>query len=68
MNEASIVINGVPLNIGQAMALRVAVGSFIVSMQNDGLGNSTAGKAMAEAYIARASEVEQMLVGGKQDA
>lgn len=65
MNEAIVVINGVQLNIGQAMVLRVAIGSFLANMQNDGLGESAAGKAMAAAYVARASEIEQLLVGGK---
>ena len=63
MNEANVVINGVPLNIGQAMTLRVAIGSFLASMQDDGLGSDPAGKAMAGAYIARASEIEILLTG-----
>lgn len=64
MNEAIVTINGVQLTVGQSMALRVAVGSFLASMQNDGLGDSEAGKVMAEAYIARATEIESLLVGG----
>ena len=61
MDEAIVLINGVRLNIGQAMTLRVAIGSFLTSMQDDGLGSDDAGKAMAEAYIARASEIEMLL-------
>lgn len=62
MDEAIIVINGVSLNIGQSMTLRVAVTSFLTNMQNEGLGEDPAGKSMAEAYIARASEIEELLV------
>ena len=61
MNEAVVEINGVRLDVGQSMTLRVAIASFLVGMQDNGLGNDAAGKAMAEAYIARASEVEQLL-------
>lgn len=65
MNEANVVINGVSLDIGQSMTLRVAIGSFLASMQDDGLGSDPAGKAMAEAYIARASEIEILLTERK---
>ena len=60
MNEALIHINGVQLNIGQSMALRVAVTGLILRMQEDGLGDRPEAKAMAEAYIARGSEIEQL--------
>lgn len=62
MDEAIVTINGVQLTVGQSMTLRVAIGSFLAGMQNDGLGDSAAGKAMAEAYVARASEIEQLMV------
>ena len=61
MNEAIVEINGVRLDVGQSMTLRVAIASFLAGMQDNGLGNDATGKAMAEAYIARASEVEQLL-------
>lgn len=61
MQEANVVINGVRLSIGQAMTLRVAVTGFLVRMQDEGLGDSDSGKAMAAAYILRASEVEALL-------
>lgn len=62
MNEAIITVNGVQLNVGQSMALRVAIGAFAESMRSEGLGNDAHGKAMAEAYIARVSEIEQLIV------
>ena len=57
MGEATVVINGVTLTIVQSMMLRMAVTSFLMHMQEVGLGNDEHGKAMAEAYILRASEV-----------
>lgn len=62
MEEAIVTINGVQLTVGQSMALRVAIGSFAESMLDKGLGDDTHGKAMAQAYIARASEIEQLMV------
>jgi hypothetical protein len=62
MNEAIVTINGVQLTVGQSMALRVAVGSFAQSMQDNGLGDDAHGKAMAEAYIARIAEIESLIV------
>lgn len=62
MNEAIVTINGVQLTVGQSMALRVAVGSFLASMRSNGLGDDPHGKAMAEAYIVRASEIEELMV------
>jgi hypothetical protein len=62
MIEAIVTINGVQLTVGQSMTLRLAVASFLTTMQNEGLGEDGAGKAMADAYIARASEIEQLLI------
>lgn len=62
MNEASIIINGVRLSIGQSMALRVAIGHFRDNMETKGLGNTPEGKAMAQAYADRSSEIERLIV------
>lgn len=62
MNEAIIHINGVQLDVGQAATLRVAIGTFITHMRDGGLDKAgEAGKRMAEAYIARGSEIEMLL-------
>lgn len=62
MNEAIVTVNGVQLTVGQSMALRVAIGSFAESMRVNGLGDDPHGKAMAEAYVARASEIEELMI------
>ena len=61
MQEANVVINGVRLSIGQALTLRVAVTGFLERMQDEGLTDDEQGRAMAAAYILRASEVEALL-------
>lgn len=49
-NEPIITINGTTLTIAQAMTVRVALGSFILSLRS-GLGTDEHGKRMTEAYM-----------------
>lgn len=49
-NEAEIKVNGSPLSVAESMTLRVAVSSFLMSLQSDGLGDDETGKAMCEGY------------------
>lgn len=62
MDEPVITINGKTLTIAQAMTVRVAVGSFAMSLGADGLGDDAQGKAITAAYLARLGEVGAMLV------
>ena len=48
-NEPEVIINGRKLNLGQAMTLRVALGSFAISLQG-GLGSDETGKELAKGY------------------
>ncbi|WP_395593054.1 hypothetical protein AB4P93_00040 (plasmid) [Pseudomonas sp. B26140] len=57
MNEWKIQIEGVTLSTGQAMTLRVALAALIERMEQDGLGESEHGRAMAAAYIERGYEI-----------
>lgn len=61
MEEAVIVINGRRLTEAQAMTVRIALGSLMVDMKFAGLGDDEHGRLMAEAYLLRASEVDQLL-------
>lgn len=54
--EPNIVINGKLLTVGQAMTVRVAIGSFLMSLE-EGLGDDEHGKAMTEAYRTRIREI-----------
>ena len=58
MSEAHIVINGITLASGQALALRVACVAYLMEMeQPDALGEDEHGRAMALGYTERLMEV-----------
>ena len=59
--EPAITINGIELTTAQAMTLRVAIGSFAMSLRAEGLGDDEHGVRMAKAYLARASEIEALM-------
>jgi hypothetical protein len=62
VKEPSIVINGVPLTVGQVMAVRTALGSFGLDLQNDSaLGEDEHGVHMTRAYRKRLDEVYGLL-------
>lgn len=61
MNEPRITINGTVLTVGQSMTLRVALGSFMAQLQQEGLGDDVHGKAMTQAYKARGLEVAVLM-------
>lgn len=62
LSEANITINGVPLSTGQAMAVRVAVGSFYAEMKDPTvLGDDEHGRAMTIGYRERLLEVLRLL-------
>jgi hypothetical protein len=43
-------INGELLSTAEAMTIRVAVSSFLMSLQADGLGDDETGKALCDGY------------------
>ncbi len=66
MSEPNIIINGVLCSNAQAMTLRVAIGSFIMSLKKDGLGNDDVGIKIKDGYLKAANEIQlQMLKGDK---
>lgn len=61
--EAAVVINGVGLDDGQVMALRVAVGNMLVDVLDPGfIGNSPVDRKLKLLYEQRLVEVQRMLV------
>jgi len=62
MNEARIIINGVELTLGQSMTLRVALQSFAMDLRENGLGDDETGKAIANGYLARISEMNTLIM------
>jgi len=62
MNEARIIINGVELTLGQSMTLRVALQSFAMDLKENGLGSDEMGKSIAKGYLARISEMNNLIM------
>jgi hypothetical protein len=63
VREPVITVNGQPLTIGQAMAVRVAVTDFHGQMQDpDALGTDEHGWRMVEAYKTRLDEVLKLML------
>lgn len=60
VNEPAITINGWPLTQVQAMTVRVAIGSFAISLA-EGLGNDEHGKAMTKGYMACVTDITRMM-------
>ena len=64
MSEPHVVINGIALTEGQAMALRVAVSSYLAELADrNALGDDEHGRAIAKAYRARLMEVSKIIGG-----
>jgi hypothetical protein len=62
MSDPVIQINGQTLNQAQALTLRVALGSFLADLsREDELGADWVGQGIRAGYLARGSEVQQML-------
>lgn len=60
-------INGVPLTVGQAMTLRVALETFAMSLR-DGCGEDEHGRAMTASYYARVAELRQIIYRPEEPA
>lgn len=61
MQEPSITINGKQLSEGQAMAIRVAIESFALDMDTNGLGEDDHGEKMTQAYLSRIREIRELM-------
>lgn len=48
--EADVVIEGQTLTRAESMTLRVAVTAFLMTLQDEGLGDDENGKAISEGY------------------
>lgn len=57
--EATITVNGHTLTTAEAMTMRVALGSFAISLA-DGLGDDDTGKAICEGYKSAIARIHKM--------
>ena len=63
MTEPEITINETALNSAQAMAVRVAITSYHIEMQDDdALGDDAHGRLMTKGYRDRLSEVLRIIM------
>lgn len=58
--EATIVINGVKLSPAEAMTVRVALGSFAISL-TEGLGDDDTGKSICAGYNKCVSSINRII-------
>jgi hypothetical protein len=64
-NEPEITINEVKLTVAQAMTVRVALGSFVLSLgDEDALGDDKHGKAMRDGYLGILREIMRLIHEG----
>jgi hypothetical protein len=59
--EPKMTVNGHLLTPGQAMTVRVALGTFAITLEGNGLGDDETGKAICAGYLARIAEVNAMM-------
>jgi hypothetical protein len=65
IGEPTITINGKLLTVGQAMTVRVAIQSFAVSLNSEGLEENDEdeiGKSITKGYLGRISEINDMII------
>ena len=60
MEEPIITINGVQLTTAESMTMRVAIGSFLISIQS-GLGDDEHGRIMTEGYTRCCNEIHRLM-------
>lgn len=64
-NEPDITINEVKLTVAQAMTVRVALGSFALSLgAENALGDDKHGRAMREGYLGVLREIMKLIHEG----
>lgn len=60
--EPSIIINGTPLTPPQAMSVRVAIGLYLMELQNpECLGKDETGMAIAQGYKSELQKVSRLM-------
>jgi hypothetical protein len=64
-NEADITINEIKLTPGQSMVVRVALGSFALSLgAENALGDDKHGRAMRDGYLGVLREIMKLIHEG----
>jgi len=61
-NEARMTVNGVELETGHVMTIRVALESYMAFLCDEGLGDDQRGKAICEGYQRRIRELRRLML------
>ena len=61
VREASVVIAGHALSFSESMTLRVAISSFLMSLEDEGLGDDAHGKVMTKLYQKHATTIQKYI-------
>ncbi|MGH9900213.1 MAG: hypothetical protein ACRD68_00045 [Pyrinomonadaceae bacterium] len=64
-DEPEIAIEGTALSVGQSMAVRVAVSSFLLELQDEEMARGL-GEKLADGYRARLTEVARLMAKGSR--
>ena len=63
LDEPEIIINGFKLTVAEAMTVRVAMGSFAISLApEDSLGSDTVGKGIRAGYISAGNSIQSYMM------
>lgn len=57
MEEAEIIVDGKKLTVGESMAVRVAICSFLEDLKANGLGDDEMGKSITKGYIDNCNQI-----------
>ena len=65
VNESVVTINDKLLTEAQSMTIRVALQTFAMSLQADGLGQDETGKGICAGYLSRIQEINDIMRHGR---
>lgn len=63
MNEPKIIVNGIALTEAQAMTVRVALGSFAIDLDKNGLGDDEVGRNICKGYQCAINDIFRIMMG-----
>ncbi len=64
--EASVAVEGHELNFAESLVLRVALETFVMQLQENGLGDDAKGRALAANYIRNGLAVLKHIANAKE--
>jgi hypothetical protein len=59
--EALITVNGTPLTPSQSMTVRVALATFAMELQDDGLGDDEPSARMTQGYLSAVRAIHRLM-------